>query len=501
MSKQRIAANLVALGSGQVATWIISTAAVVLTSRYLRTEGAGELATAGALVSVLGLIVGLGMDTLIVRTVAREPQRTSVIASAAIFVRGLIVVPVLGFLYLWTHLAPHYTPEIRIASYIFAASMILSAFSGPLTAALQGHERMNLTAMGPVALNVLDLALTILFIRLHGSVLAFAGIQVAGALLMLTLNLRWIRRLAPLTRHVSLRDMREVVVGSLSFWANSVFLTIYLYIDTIILNSLGATSAVGNYGAATRMFSVSLFVPTIIASATLPMLSRLGIDKGTDFARAARKTVALVTACTVPVAIGLATFASPLILTLYSAEYRGAVPALVILSLSLPFMSLNIQAAQMLIARSQQWRWTVIMGISCVVNILSNFVLIPLAESHLHNGTIGASLSLLVTEVFQALYALVVLRDVLWDRMLARVAVGSLVAGGGQIAVVWLASALWPPLGQALGVAVYGLVAVALGALPRDDLMLLYDTLRQRLRRTRGEQNVLNAEGIPPAAR
>lgn len=482
MMKQRIAANLLAMGTGQIATWVISTVAVILTSRYLHPDGAGKLATASAVVSVLSLIVGLGMDTLIVRTVAREPERTSVISSAAIFVRAMLVVPVLVLLYLWTHIAPHYTPEIRAASYILATSMIIGAFGGIITATLQGREKMSLAALGAVALNLLDLMLTVVVVRLHGSILAFAAIQVAGALLMLVLNLRWIRQFAPLTRHVSLRDMREVVRGSLSFWANSVFLTIYIYIDTIILNSLADTRAVGDYGAATRMFSVAFFVPGIIGSATLPMLSRLGIDKTADFTRAARKTLAMLIACMAPVTIGLATFARPLILTLYSSSFTGAVPALVILSLCIPCTYLNIQAAQMLAARDQQWRWTRIMGISCVVNPLINLAIIPLAQARLHDAAMGAALSLLATELLMAVYAVAMLRDILWERTLARVAAASLVAGGAQLSVVLLASMLWPPLGQALGVAAYGLVAIALGALPRADVAVLYEVVSRRMR-------------------
>jgi hypothetical protein len=120
----------------------------------------------------------------------------------------------------------------------------------------------------------------------------------------------------------------------------------------------------------------------------------------------------------------------------------------------------------------------------CLVNPLINFVFIPMGERWWHNAALGAASALVVTEVVMTLYGMATLRSTVRDRTLGRVAVGALIAGAAQGAVVWLTAGLWPLLGEALGVLVYIAVAIVLGALAREDVAVVYQTLRRRVART-----------------
>lgn len=480
MSKQRIMSNLLILGGGQIATWMLTTIYLVVVSRYLGPGRQGELSLAGSIVSVLGLVVTLGMDTLIIRTVARTPERTDMIASTAIVVRGILALPALAALYIYVQIA-NLNAETRQAAFIIAFAFIITSFSSVVLATFQGREQMSLLAIGSIVSGVLSLALAVLVRLLHGGIVVFAVTSALVALVMLMVYLHWMRDFARLTWRVSQHDMREVITGSLAFWANTVFLTVYIYIDSIILFSLAGAHAVGFYATATRMFSVALFLPTIVGSVTLPQLSRLGVDAGPEFTRASRETLSLLIACGVPLTIGLATFAGPLISTVFGPAYGPAVPALVMLSLCIPFTFLNIQISQSLAAREQQRLWTIIMAACCVVNPLINLALIPLAGQRWHNGAVGAAMALLVTEILMTIYGVIVLRDVVIHRTLGRAAMGACAAGAAQGLVLWLTAALWPPLGEALGVLAYGLLAVPFGALSHHDVALLYETVARRV--------------------
>lgn len=282
--------------------------------------------------------------------------------------------------------------------------------------------------------------------------------------------------------HISRGDLKEVIAGSLPFWANSVFLVFYIYIDSIILASLAGTAAAGIYAPATRMFSVALFLPAIVGQATLPLLSRRGIDSGTDFARAARETLALLLICAVPLTVGLATFAGPLIGTVYGSAYRLSASVLTVLSLCIVPTFLNIQAAQILAARDRQWRWTAVMAVSCVANPLLNLWLIPYAGIHWHNPALGAATALLATEILMATYATAVLRAMVISRPFARIAAVAILAGGCQATIIEVISPLWPPIGQAAGLALYAVAIVGLGAVSRDDIATVGHILGRRQR-------------------
>lgn len=501
MSKQRVLSNVLMMGAGQVITSVLSLGQIILTSRYLGPSRLGELTLAWSIALMLGIVVELGMNTLIARTVARTPERTGVLLSTAILVRGMLAIPALLALVIYVQIA-HLNTETRLAAYVVTMGVIMGSLSSVLAAALQGREQMGLGVIWLIASNALMLILAVLVVWLHGGVVAFATTSLLTEGLLLALNLRWVRRLVQLTWHVPLDTVREVFLGSLAFWGRNIFLTVYTYIDSIILAALAGAQAVGFYAPATRMFSVALFLPVIVGTATLPMLSRLGVDAGMDFARAGRKTLSLLFACGVPLVIGLATFAGPLILTIYGPAYLPSVPVLVVLSLCLLPMFVNIQFAQTLTACDLEWRWTLAIGVSCVTNPLINFALIPLAAQQWHNAALGAALALLATEFLMAAYGAVLLRDVLFDRTLGREVGGALMAGVAQVAVLHFTVVLWSPASEVLGVVVYVVVAAALGVFPREDLALLWITLsrypRTFLVRSVSSQSAV-AEEVPDA--
>jgi O-antigen/teichoic acid export membrane protein len=267
------------------------------------------------------------------------------------------------------------------------------------------------------------------------------------------------------------------VVGSLPFWAGGIFLTIYTYIDSVLLGAFDGTRAVGIYAPAVRMFSVGFFLPTIIGAAMLPVLSRLGTRGGEEFQRASRKTISLMVLSAVPLTVGLCTFSGPLIVTVYGHAYRESVPVLAVLSLCLLPTFLNMQASQTLAAGNRQWRWTVALALSCVLNPVVNAALIPFAAHHWHNGALGAALALLITELGMAAYSVVLLRPILCTAEMYWTFGGAMAAGVMQTATLCLAAGLWPIAAEALGLMAFTLIAFLLGVLPLEDILLMLRTI------------------------
>ena len=477
MSKRRIFGNLLVLGTNQIGTWLISMVTLVLIGRYLGPTNLGILSLAGAVVAVGGLLANLGMDTLVTRTVARSPERTTELVAAVMVVRLALMVPILAGLYLYTVIA-NYSTDTRMATVFLAIGMLVLVVISPLVSAMQGHERMGFPAVMGLLANLLDLGIAVLVIVTHSGIVVFTALCIPIALVGAALNILWAGRFARVTLRATRRTIEEVVRGGFVFWANSIFLTIYIYIDSIMLGSLAGTGAVGIYAPALRFFSVGLFLPGIVGMATFPVLSRRGVDAGEDFMRAGRQTLTLLLVGAVPLTIGLATFGGELITIIYGPTYQASVPVLAVLSLSLVPTFLNVQAANTLIAQDRQWRWTVIMALSCVINPLTNLILIPFAQHHWQNGALGAAVALIGTETFMMGYAVLVLRRMLVHPTVVRAVLACLCAGLGQITLLWLCGRFWPPLAQAVGLAGYTVLVVALGALPRSDLALILNMIR-----------------------
>lgn len=478
----RIISNVFAMGVGQISTWSLSLVYFVVLGRYLGPFHFGQLALARSVVAVFWLGATLGMELLIARAIAREPERTGVLTSAAIIARTSLAVPVLVALYAYTKLA-HYSPDVCTAAYVFGLAEILWSSQKVFLATFQGREQMSLNAIWTFCRNFLRLVLTFAVIRYGGGIVAFAWTDVPIAVLLLGLMLHWMRRFGKLTWRVSRNDMYEVVVGGLAFWANEVFFTIYLYIDSVILAGLAGVQAVGIYTPATQLFSVAMFLTGILGPATLPQLARLGIERGEEFKKVARKVFSLFIVAGVLFTIGLATFAGPLIIGIFGPSYGASVPVLVMLSLTILPMFLNSQFSQTLAASDRQWWWAAALAGACILNPLLNVVCVPLAQHLWHNAAEGAALAWLITELAEVVYGIILLRDVVVSMFLLRVLAACAVAGVAQAALVWAVGTIWLPLGEAFGVAAFGLVAVALGAIPRSDIELVVGTIVRRVRR------------------
>src|SRR5581483_8513382 len=141
---------------------------------------------------------------------------TDTIASTAIAVRSILALPALAVLYIYVQIA-NLNVETRQAAFIIALAFIINSCGGIIVATFQGREQMSLVTIGSVVSGALSLALAILIRLLHGGIVAFAATSALVALVMLMVYLHWMRDFARLRWRVSRHDMREVIVGSLTF--------------------------------------------------------------------------------------------------------------------------------------------------------------------------------------------------------------------------------------------------------------------------------------------
>jgi O-antigen/teichoic acid export membrane protein len=91
-----------------------------------------------------------------------------------------------------------------------------------------------------------------------------------------------------------------------------------------------------------------------------------------------------------------------------------------VLGLCIPPMYLNIMLSQVLISMNRQAAWTWVMAGTTVINPLFNLALIPLTQNVWHNGAIGASISLLLTELVCIGAGYVMIGRVIFNRSSAR---------------------------------------------------------------------------------
>src|SRR3954451_1897968 len=86
----RVVKNASILMATQLITWALSLLLVVFLPRYLGAAAIGQFAIAGSIWAIMGMLIGFGMDTLLMKQIARNPERTPQLVGTALILRVVL---------------------------------------------------------------------------------------------------------------------------------------------------------------------------------------------------------------------------------------------------------------------------------------------------------------------------------------------------------------------------------------------------------------------------
>jgi O-antigen/teichoic acid export membrane protein len=394
----RIARNLFALVGGQVVTWSMTLAWTVVVPRLLGPAGVGLIVTAWSVTGLLAILLGFGTKNYLVRAIVVERDRAPGLVATGTVLRLLLVPVFLAVVGVWAHFAD-YGHDGNVVLYLAAGATVLTLLAEPMQAAFQAIERMKYLAYSDIINKSVQGLLGIVLAVMGFGAIGFAGCWMVMSGVVLVLDALWLRPYVRLGLRTNLRRLVHMAKESVAYWAFGLFFMIYLWIDTAMLSLMTNSTVVGWYGVPTKLFQSLMVVPVLLSTAWLPQLVNVFERNPKDLHRAARTPVELAFSIGLPIAAAVAIAAGPIIHLVYGPAYDRAVPVMIILGFCIPPMYLNIMLSQVIIAAKRQIVWTWVMAAATLVNPVINALLIPVTQKHLHNGAIGASIALLVTEL------------------------------------------------------------------------------------------------------
>ena len=146
---------------------------------------------------------------------------------------------------------------------------------------------------------------------------------------------------------------------------------------------------VGPSGAAYRLLEASLFVTWSVNAAVLPVLSRLSSESRPSVGFVFQRALKLVLAISLPMAVGAAVLAQPLITTLYGEQYRPAATALALLAPAILLFPVSSLSSALLYSQHRQRVVAYSYAAIVVQNVATNLVLIPRFS---YNGAAASTL-------------------------------------------------------------------------------------------------------------
>jgi O-antigen/teichoic acid export membrane protein len=447
-----------------------------LLPRYLGDDGLGRLAIAWTIGSLVGTTGSLGLASFVTRKVATDPARAATYAWGGIAV-VILVVSLLGGAVLATVILLR-PPAIDIPlAAIMVASALVFAVQGVIASALVGLGRNARFAWSTAASTIVGTAAGLTILLLGGGVYAYAAvIMIAGAG---AAALMWWSSGLPLRRAaLAPALLRELVAGGLPFLAWNVVLRVRSDIDVVLVGLLLRPGIAGWLAAAYRIIGVTVFIPTVITTPLMPALSRSRAEPEV-YRSLLRESLATVLLLTVPVSAFIFALA-PTIPTLlgWPESLNNAVPLMMLLAFQQTLVGVDMVLGVSLVALGLERPWLRVAIIAALFNPLVNLVAIPLSQSLVGNGGVGAAIVELATERIFLVGAI---------RLTPRHLLGadSLVGAGRTLAaglvlllVATLLQSSGPLIVLAAGGAAYAAAAFAFGAIRPRQLRALQLALR-----------------------
>ena len=395
--------NFLWLGTSQFGSRLIRAVITIYSARALGTAGYGVFSYAMGLTAFFIFFKNIGVDFILTREVARRPaERDKLFATSFWIEVGLLIVTAALLLFvapLFNHIS-----EALILIPVITVMLISDDMKDFIIAFFRGIEKMEWEAVVVVATNIalvvfgfaaLMISATPLYLALAYAASSIFGLMLAGGIIFV--------------RHI--RGFfggfdRSLVIPILtSAWpiALSGLASLFLFnIDIIMLGYWRAIGDVGIYAAAQKIVGILAVVPTLVATSTFPVFSRLAHQKDSIHMREAMESVLrILFLFAIPLVLGGIVLSAPLLAFIFGAAYVSGASAMSVLLVSiLAIFPLTI-LVNFVFAYDEQRKTIIYPIIASIVNVGLNYILIP------RFGMIGASIATLVSN---AVYIILMFR-------------------------------------------------------------------------------------------
>jgi O-antigen/teichoic acid export membrane protein len=460
---RRVAWNTAAQGVGKAGVLAIGLASVVITTRYLGAADYGKVALAFAFVQMLGVLADVGLLTVVVREISRDPAATDRLVGNALLLRLVLSLALLVLAALASLVLPWDT-DVRVAVLIAGVPFVLGLVNSALVAVLQARLRMDRAVVADVLGRAVSFAALVVVVTLDLGFYPVVATAAAGALVTLVVTWAIVRREARPRPRAEREVWRSLLVMALPVGAALAVSEVYFRLDTLLVSVFRPYDEVGLYSLSYRMVELIGILPAIVMTSVFPLLARYLQESRELAARAVDAAGDLFVAVGAPIAAGGLVVASDLVRLVGGDEFADAAGPLRLLLFAVALAFVSGLFGHALIAGGRQGS-ALRLGVAALVfNLVLNLALIP------EFGIEAAAAVALASELLLVAGGLVLVRRDLGltprFRLLWRAPAAAAVMAG----VLALVSDL--PLGVlvVLGAALYVAALWALGGLDRGRL-------------------------------
>ena len=383
-----LARNTFYLTSAAIGQKIIAFVYFLFLARIMQPESTGVYFLSVSLVTIFSVIADFGVTPVIIREIAKYPEKVRRLVREALgtkipfiliaMISAVITSIILGY-------DPLIVQLVIIASVVLALDSIHLLFYG----ALRGVQKLQYESLGIFVGQLSTAALGGLVLWLNPSLhLLILALMLGSSVNVLVSSRKVIKEFGrkTLVPVFSLKRTKTLLKIALPFALAAIFVKVYSYIDSIFISKFLGTLELGLYSVAYKFTYAFQFLPLAFTAALYPGLSANVAHDQSALKQMLMRGMWYMMILATPIVLGLWVIAPEAVL-LAGESYASSAPVLRVLIFVLIPIFLDFPIGSLLNAANRQTTKTAIMGITMVLNVILNAVLIP------QHGLMGAAIA------------------------------------------------------------------------------------------------------------
>lgn len=384
--------NVLRLGVGLVVgVWL---------ARYLGPELFGQFNYAIAFVGLFGAVAGLGLGSIVVRDMVREPALADRTLGTAFVLQllGGVLAAVLAMAAI-----AQLRPDDEFTRFMVAVLGIALLFKSSevvkywFESQVQSRYAVWAENGAFVAMAAIKVALIVNGASLSAFVwlsLAEAAATAAALLTIYVAKGGSLRAWQP-----NLGRAKTLLADSWPLVLSTVAIVIYMRIDQVMIGEMVGDEAVGKYSAAARLSEAWYFIPIAIVSSVFPSILHAKASGEALYLDRVQRLYNLLALITVCAALVITLLSDWLVALLFGDGFAGAGALLSVQVWAGVFVAMGVARGKWLLAENLQHIGYWYIGLAMVVNVAGNLLLIP------DFGALGAAVATVISQAAAALLA------------------------------------------------------------------------------------------------
>ncbi len=384
---KRIGKNFSFLTIGNVIQKILSLLMVIYIARELGVEDFGLYSFIFSFVMFFTVFGDLGISALVPREIAKDRSRAGELIGRAFVIKIFLFVIVIIGIFVSGNLlnffdGAKYPPYVVFLILVAGFSLLFDSMASLFRSVFFAFQEMQYELFVNSFYKVVLVGCTIGVLFLGYGLKEVFFVAVFSSFFNFVLSSFIVtKKFIKIKFSFDLKKYKQLLIWGLPFSFMFIFMTLYGMADSVMLSILKGNISVGYYSAALRLINTLSFVPITFMSVVFPVMAYFYASSNKSVSVIVEKSLKYLLIIILPIAFSTTLLSGRIIGLIYPTsginDFAPASTALTILIWFSVFNFLNLVFLNALQSTAFEKKAFFIVGITLIINIFLNLILIP----------------------------------------------------------------------------------------------------------------------------